>query len=96
MCLSSERNPPVTHLQSCALIPQKNVHSDKFVSYMCEYVLPSMGDIVATEGESDTHLELFKLFAELSSHCAVIDEARVETVFNKLIVSRCAAYITSF
>ena len=54
---------------------------------MCDHVLSSMSDIQKTAGDSDIHLELFKLFAELSGHCATIDEPRVEVVFNKLIVS---------
>ena len=68
-------------------IQQKNVHADAFVNYMCDNVLPVM-DQVQTSDDGDVSLDLFKLFAELSSFCASINESRVERVFNKLVVSR--------
>ena len=71
---------------------QKNVHSTKFVVYMCDNVLPVLSNIAKPEGSGDdvdVQLDVLKLFAELSVHCGDVEnlENKIGKLFNKLVVS---------
>ncbi|XP_054281338.1 apoptosis inhibitor 5-like [Macrosteles quadrilineatus] len=63
------------------------VDSQKFVEYLCEQVLPTMPVISASNKNSANHSEIFKLLAELCSHCNTISnpETHTATVLKKLI-----------
>jgi hypothetical protein len=69
---------------------QSQVDSARFVSYMCEQVLPQFDEISSNEEGADPQLEILKLFAELCTHCGSLEnsESRVEKVFERLIVSK--------
>jgi hypothetical protein len=56
---------------------------------MCEQVLPQFDEISSSEEGADPQLEILKLFAELCTHCGVLEnaESKVEKVFERLIVS---------
>ena len=68
----------------CALYLQKNVHSDKFVVYLCGEVLPAL-DQLSTE---DVQLDVLKLFAELTSFCGELEDmdSHLQQIYTKLIV----------
>ncbi len=79
---------------SCILHPQRNVHSTKFVVYMCDNVLPVCSHMArpgegGSEDGGDVELDVLKLFAELSVHCGDMDNTtdRISKLFDKLIVS---------
>ena len=69
---------------------KKNVHSNKFVDYICLQVLPVLSDVVGSSATTaaDVQLELVKLLAEMvgfvgdSEHN---DECTVN-VFSRLLV----------
>lgn len=63
------------------------VDSARFVSYMCEQVLPQFEEISSNEEGADPQLEILKLFAELCTHCGSLEnaESKVEKVFERLI-----------
>lgn len=69
---------------------QSQVDSARFVSYMCEQVLPQFDEISSNEEGADPQLEILKLFAELCTHCGNLEnaESKVEKVFERLIVSQ--------
>lgn len=69
---------------------QSQVDSARFVSYMCEQVLPQFDEISSSEEGADPQLEILKLFAELCTHCGNLEnaESKVEKVFERLIVSQ--------
>ena len=50
------------------MLLQKNVHTTRFVQYMCLQVLPVLSEVGGDAG-SETQLELLKLLAEMSGHC---------------------------
>lgn len=68
---------------------QSQVDSARFVTYMCEQVLPQFDEISSSEEGADPQLEILKLFAELCTHCGILEnaECKVEKVFERLIVS---------
>nr|CAD7455025.1 unnamed protein product [Timema tahoe] len=63
------------------------VNSTRFVSYVCEQVLPRLGEVKVQEEGSNPQLELLKLFAELCTHCGALDnaDAKLDKIFNKLL-----------
>ncbi|XP_059480224.1 apoptosis inhibitor 5 [Neocloeon triangulifer] len=65
------------------------VDASKFITYMCEDVLPVLSGVPKTlpEAESDSHLELLKLTAELSKHCTTLEtpENKLQHVFSVLL-----------
>nr|CAD7414138.1 unnamed protein product [Timema poppensis] len=63
------------------------VNSTRFVSYVCEQVLPRLGEVKVQEEGSNPQLELLKLFAELCTHCGALDnaDAKLNKIFNKLL-----------
>lgn len=65
----------------------KNVHSKAFVGYICDNVLPSLGELASPEEGVDAQLEMLKLFSEISEYTGDLDnlEDRVANVFNCLI-----------
>ena len=69
---------------------QSQVDSARFVSYMCEQVLPQFDEISSNEEGADPQLEILKLFAELCTHCGSLEnaESKIEKVFERLIVSQ--------
>jgi hypothetical protein len=69
---------------------QSQVDSARFVSYMCEQVLPQFDEISSNEEGADPQLEILKLFAELCTHCGILEnaESKIEKVFERLIVSQ--------
>lgn len=69
---------------------QSQVESARFVSYMCEQVLPQFDEISSNEEGADPQLEILKLFAELCTHCGSLEnsESKIEKVFERLIVSQ--------
>nr|CAD7427285.1 unnamed protein product [Timema monikensis] len=64
-----------------------SVNSTRFVSYVCEQVLPRLGEVKVQEEGSNPQLELLKLFAELCTHCGALDnaDAKLDKIFNKLL-----------
>lgn len=67
---------------------QKNVHSDKFLAYMCDQVLPNLSEVatheesengekkengVGDDSKADTQLDILKFLAEMSSYCGNMD-----------------------
>lgn len=64
---------------------QTQVKSTTFVSYICDQVLPHRAEIV---GSNDQKLDIFKLLAELSTNCGVLEPAveRVQTLYQTLLV----------
>ncbi|XP_075235301.1 apoptosis inhibitor cassowary [Lycorma delicatula] len=52
-------------------LPYFSAHIDsvKFVTYMCQQVLPVLSKITSSEEGSDPQLDVLKLFAELCAHC---------------------------
>jgi len=69
---------------------QSQVDSARFVSYMCEQVLPQFDEISSNEEGADPQLEILKLFAELCTHCGNLEnaESKIEKVYERLIVSQ--------
>ncbi|ELU05589.1 hypothetical protein CAPTEDRAFT_153736 [Capitella teleta] len=74
----------------------KNVHSNKFLVYMSDQVLPNLSNVANQEdkveenGSSeqvDAHLEILKLTAEMSTYCGPMEnmDAHLGKVFDKLL-----------
>ncbi|KAI0235197.1 Apoptosis inhibitor 5 [Lamellibrachia satsuma] len=78
----------------------KNVHSTKFLKYLCSNVLPVLGEISTPAGEDEgagegengeakttLQLDVLKLFAEMSSFCGELEkpEHHTQIVFNSLL-----------
>ncbi|XP_056596205.1 apoptosis inhibitor 5 isoform X2 [Triplophysa dalaica] len=65
----------------------KNVHSTRFVSYFCEYVLPNLSLLTSPVAELDIQLEVLKLLAEMSPFCGDMDklEVNLNMLFEKLL-----------
>ncbi|XP_063227604.1 apoptosis inhibitor 5 [Bacillus rossius redtenbacheri] len=63
------------------------VDSSRFVSYMCDQVLPKLSLIVSPDEGSNPQLEILKLFAELCTHCGALEksEEKLDKLYNKLI-----------
>lgn len=63
------------------------VDSARFVTYMCEQVLPQFIDITSAEEGADPQLEILKLFAELCTHCGTLEnsDSKVEKLYERLI-----------
>ncbi|KAF4523882.1 hypothetical protein B566_EDAN010200 [Ephemera danica] len=85
----------IDRLIACArhAIPyfSSQVESTRFLAYMCEEVLPVLGDVPRQVeeggGGSDTTLEILKLTAELCAHAATLEQpiTKLEPIFQKLI-----------
>ncbi|KAJ8676376.1 hypothetical protein QAD02_012163 [Eretmocerus hayati] len=85
-----------TNLEQCSRLIQcvthalpffsSQVHSTKFVSYICMEVLPHLSLITSPDGR-DVQLELLKLLAELIEYCGKIEkpEEKVQQLYNALI-----------
>uniref|UniRef100_A0A9J8CDV2 Apoptosis inhibitor 5 n=1 Tax=Cyprinus carpio carpio TaxID=630221 RepID=A0A9J8CDV2_CYPCA len=65
----------------------KNVHSTRFVTYFCEFVLPSLSLLTSPVAELDIQLEVLKLLAEMSPYCGDMDklEVNLNMLFEKLL-----------
>jgi len=65
---------------------QKNVHSTRFVEYVCLQVLPVFAEVGGDTG-SDTQLELLKLLAEMVGHCGELSsvEQCTTNIYNCLL-----------
>ena len=69
------------------LFLQKNVHSDKFVVYLCSEVLPVLGQL----SSEDVQLDVLKLLAELTAFCGGEVEgldSHLKEIHSQLIVSQ--------
>ena len=73
---------------------QKNVHSTKFLKYLCANVVPTLGQISSTTGEDNgagegdsagdagkmtIQLDVLKLFAEMSTFSGELDKPEQDT-----------------
>jgi Apoptosis inhibitory protein 5 (API5) len=69
---------------------QTKVESAKFVTYLCEDVLPILLTLPKNlqDTGSDAHLEILKLSAELCKFCSTLEspESKLQHVFNLLLV----------
>ncbi|KAG1933247.1 Apoptosis inhibitory protein 5 (API5) [Pimephales promelas] len=65
----------------------KNVHSTRFVTYFCEFVLPNLSLLTSPVAELDIQLEVLKLLAEMSPYCGDMDklEVNLKMLFEKLL-----------
>ncbi|RXN17233.1 apoptosis inhibitor 5 [Labeo rohita] len=65
----------------------KNVHSTRFVTYFCEFVLPNLSLLTSPVAELDIQLEVLKLLAEMSPYCGDMDklEVNLNMLFEKLL-----------
>lgn len=72
------------------LCVQKNVHSNRFVEYMCLQVVPVLSHIGGSAVTSgvDVQLELIKLLAEMVSFAGELEhnDQCTANVFSKLLV----------
>uniref|UniRef100_A0A671NX46 Apoptosis inhibitor 5-like n=1 Tax=Sinocyclocheilus anshuiensis TaxID=1608454 RepID=A0A671NX46_9TELE len=65
----------------------KNVHSTRFVTYFCEFVLPNLSLLTSPVAELDIQLEVLKLLAEMGPYCGDMDklEVNLNMLFEKLL-----------
>lgn len=67
------------------------MESAKFVTYLCEDVLPVLLTLPKNlqDTGSDSHLEILKLSAELCKFCSTLEspESKLQNVFNLLLVT---------
>ena len=71
------------------MAPQSQVQSTKFVMFMCEEVLPVLGELPRSAERGDTTLEILKLTAELCTHAGTLEQpaAKLQSLYDKLMVS---------
>lgn len=64
------------------------INSSKFVSYICEQVLPQLDKILTSEEDNQIELELLKIFAELCTYCGALNEPekKLEQIYKRLIL----------
>uniref|UniRef100_A0A1B0DIE4 Uncharacterized protein n=1 Tax=Phlebotomus papatasi TaxID=29031 RepID=A0A1B0DIE4_PHLPP len=65
------------------------IESTPFVKFICDKLLPinTWSVISAAEDQSQAHLRILKVFAEMCSHCGVLDNGpqRIEAIFTVLM-----------
>ncbi|EEB10656.1 Apoptosis inhibitor, putative [Pediculus humanus corporis] len=64
------------------------ISSSRFVSYICEQILPQLERILTSEEDSPIELDLLKILAELCTHCGAMNqpEKKVLQIYQKLLV----------
>lgn len=68
---------------------QSQINSSKFVTYICEQILPQLDKFLNSEEDKPIELDLLKVFAELCTYCGVLSEPekKIAQVHRRLIVS---------
>ena len=89
--LENPRNKSLLHVtvkQMSLSCLQKNVHSSRFVCYICDKVLPELDSIKGEDESVDLKLEVLKLFAEMAGYMGEIENIndRLEKLFARLLV----------
>jgi len=69
---------------------QKNVHSTRFVEYVCLQVLPVLAEIGGS-ADSDVQLDMLKLLAEMATYCVELSsvERCTANIYSCLLVNCC-------
>ncbi|KAK6626015.1 hypothetical protein RUM43_006319 [Polyplax serrata] len=64
------------------------INSSRFVSYICDQVLPQLDKILPAEEDSPIELDLLKILAELSTHCGKMkeQEKKVQKIYQRLLL----------